>query len=328
MQTPLGPESVTEFLLSLYWKARYAADRVRAAAMRARSLSGEHVLVVGSPRSGTSWLMHLIAQRPDFCALFEPMHPRWWSGVREAGFGDRPWRGDVRKRQFLQQVLSGAKASRRPRFSPRVDGDPGRLLRGAVQRLWATRLVVKFVRACRLLPWMVSEFLNHRYVYVVRNPYAVVNSQLRAGISSYVDDGPRPYDLLNEDRQAGSQMDLLCERIRCDAAQVLDQSVVRQIDSLEGCLALSWYADNLVAQHVANHEAVLSVRYEALLTNTEAELDRIQTHIGADLSLPAEIGAKDPNRQLRKWKAELTDAQVDRIREALRVLEQAHGPIE
>jgi len=312
----------------LYWKARYAADRVRAAAMRARDLSGEHVLVVGSPRSGTSWLMHLVAQRPDFCALFEPMHPRWWSSARDAGFGDRPWAGDARKRRFLQQVLSGAKASRRPRFSPRVDGDPDRLVRGAVQRLWATRLVVKFVRACRLLPWMVSEFPDLRYVYVVRNPYAVVNSQLRAGISSYVDDGPRPHDLLNEDRQAGPPVDLLCERIRTDAAQVLDESVVQRIDSLEGCLALSWYADNLVAQRVTDHGAVLTVRYESLLTNTEAELGRIQTHIGADLSLPAEIGAKDPNRQLRKWKEELMDAQVDRIREAIRVLEQAHGPVE
>lgn len=319
---------MTEFLLSLYWKARYAADRVRAAAMRVRGLSGPHVVIVGSPRSGTSWLMHLIAQRPQYCALFEPLHPRWWPDAREAGFGDRTWEGDERKRGFLRQVLSGTKASRRPRFSPRVDGDPKRLVRGGLQRLQAERLVLKFVRATRLLPWMVEQFPDQRYLHVVRDPYAVVSSQLRTGITAYVDDGPWPYDLLNEERQPESRVDLLCERIRKDAAQVLAESVVRRIDSLEGCLALSWYADNRVAQRVVNREAVLAVCYEALLTNTEAELDRIQKHIGATFLRPAEGGVKDPHRQLHKWQEQLTDAQVDRIQETIRVLEKAHGPIE
>lgn len=315
---------MTEFLLSLYWKARYAADRVRAAAMRVRGLSGPHVVIVGSPRSGTSWLMHLIAQRPQYCALFEPLHPRWWPDAREAGFGDRPWEGDERKRAFLRQVLSGTKASRRPRFSPRVDGDPKRLVRGGLQRLQAERLVLKFVRATRLLPWMVEQFPDQRYLYVVRDPYAVVSSQLRTGITAYVDDGPRPYDLLNEERQSGRLVSTLCSRIRADASEVLDETVVRPIDSLEGCLALSWYADNVVARRTTGHEAVLRVRYEDLLTDTANEFERIQDHLRTEVALTKNVEVKDPGQQLEKWRRHLSEVQVDRIRNVLRNVEERY----
>ena len=202
------------------------------------------------------------------------------------------------------------------------------LVGGTVKRLFAVRLVVKFVRACRLLPWLVEEFPGCRFVYLVRSPYAVVSSQLSRGASAYLDDRARPYDYLNEAKQPKPRTRELCDRIRADAGEVLDESTVREIDTLEGCLSLSWYADNFVAQRAAaGSEAVLTIKYEDLLTDTTAELERIYTHAGVEGPPITSVHVKNPKRQLRKWKEHLSDRQVELIRTALQTMEGAHGSL-
>lgn len=299
--------------------------------MWVRGLSEDPVVVVGSPRSGTTWVMRLIAKQPGYCAIFEPLHPRWWPGARDAGFGNRPLTGDGQKRAFLRRIFKGWEARqsiRRPRWGQSVGGSPGRLLSGTAKRLLAVRLVVKFVRACRLLPWMVEEFPECRYVYLVRNPYAVVSSQLSRGASSYIDDRARPFDYLNAAEQPASATTELCDRIRSDAAEVLDEDTVRGSDSLEGCLTVSWYADNLVAQRAANErDAVLTVRYGDLLTDTEAQLSRIQTHVRSGPLASSEVEVKDPERQRNKWRERLSDQQVTAIRTTLQRLTDRYGSL-
>jgi len=299
--------------------------------MRIRNPAQEPVIVLGSPRSGTSWTMRLIAKQAGYCSIFEPLHARWWPGAREAGFGNRPTTGDAQKREYLQRVFDGREARRsirRPRWSLPIGSHPGRLLRGMVKRLRAERLVVKFVSACRLLPWLVEEFPKCRYVYIVRNPYAVINSQLSRGASSYLDDRARPYDYLNDARQPASAQTELCRRIQSDAADVLGEASVRDINSLEECLALSWYTDNWVAQRVASRtEAVILVKYEDLLVNTGAEVDRIYAHIGSGSPSSVSIEVKNRGQQLNKWREQLTDSQVRSIRAVLRALQNTHGSL-
>jgi hypothetical protein len=204
-----------------------------------------------------------------------------------------------------------------------------RLVRGAIKRIRADRLVVKFVRACRLLPWLIDAFPSCRYVYIVRNPYAVVSSQLSRGASSYLDDRPVPYDYLNADRHSGPVVEALCDRIRADAAQVLGKAVVQDIDSVEGALALAWYADNLIAQEAAaRSEAVCTVRYEDLLTRTDSELRRIQKHVGVEVSLATGVDVKNPERQLQKWREHLSERQVETIRTVLDALQNEYGALQ
>lgn len=306
-------------------------ERMRVVSMRARGLSQDPVVVVGAPRSGTTWVMRLIAKQPGYCAIFEPLHARWWPEAREAGFGNRPLTGDDRKRAYLDRIFKGEvprQSIRRPRWSLSIGANPGRLLRGMGKRLFADRLVVKFVSACRLLPWMVEEFPDCRYVYLIRNPYAVVSSQLSRGASSYLDDRVRPFDYLNEAQQSAPVAEL-CDRIRADAAEVLDEAAVREIDSLEGCLVLSWYADNLVAQRAAaRSEAVLTVSYEDLLRNTNDEVDRIHAHIGAGPASSKNIKVKDPEQQLHKWREQLSDRQIESVRGTLQTLENTYERLE
>lgn len=323
--------TVESFLRPVYRSVLRLVERARAVSMRIRGLSEDPVVVVGSPRSGTTWVMRLIAKQSGYCAIFEPLHARWWPGARDAGFGNRPSTGDDRKRAYLRRIFKGEEARqsiRRPRWGQSVGANPGRLLWGTAKRLLAGRLVVKFVSACRLLPWMVEEFPECRYVYLVRNPYAVVSSQLSRGASSYLDDRARPFDYLNQAEQPASAKTELFDRIRSDAAEVLDEDTVRGIDSLEGCLTLSWYTDNLVAQRASNEsEAVLTVHYEDLLTGTEEQLARIQAHLGSGPLASSEVEAKNPERQRTKWRERLSNRQVTSIRATLHQLEAVYGQL-
>lgn len=310
-----------------YEKLLYAADVARASIGQLTRSSKRCVVIAGSPRSGTSWVMRIIGQLENYCTIFEPLHPRWWEGVRQAGFGNRPCQGDERKHRYILSILNGTKPSRHPRWSTPVNGSAVQFIRGATKQVWADRHVIKFVRALRLLPWMVEQFPNQRYVYVVRDPYAVVSSQLRNGISSYVDDGTRPVDLLDDSRRSPSSVRRLCEAIRADASQVIDKEIALEIESLVGCLTLSWYADNLVAQRVAERDKVLTLSYEDLVTDTRNELERLNHHIREDIPLTMNIGVKDPCRQINKWKGHLSDLQAARVSRVLHVLEDAHLPL-
>ena len=325
MDTPV----IESLLQPVYRVTLRTIEQARVMVMRARSLSKEPVVVVGSPRSGTSWMMRLIAQQDGYCTIFEPLHHRWWPKAREVGFGNRPWEADKQQALYLEQVFRGEigrQSIRRPRWSEEVRGNPVSLVRGTIKRLRSDRLVTKFVRACRLLPWLVEAFPDCRYVYLVRDPYAVVSSQLSRGVSSYLNERGSPYDYLNASKQSEPVIAKLCDRIRTDAAQVLDEAVVRDIDSLEGCLALSWYADNLIAQEAASRsEAVCTVRYEELLTDTESVLLTVQRHLGIEETLAAGLDVKNPERQLHKWRENLSGSQVETIKNVLDALQNEYG---
>jgi len=313
----------------IYHRTLYAADLVRAGIMEFRDMDRSCVVILGSPRSGTSWLMRLIGAAPGYCTMFEPLHPRWWPGVREAEFGDRPSDGDKRKRQFIQEIFDGVKASRHPRWSYLVNGNPVLFVRGVVQRAFADRLVVKFVRALRLFPWLLKHFPDQQYIYIVRDPRAVVSSQLQTGISAYMEnDNNWPTDLLDHSEYSPSLLSELCSRIRSDAAAVIDSDAIHEIKSLEGCLTLSWYSDNLVARRAAEHKEVAMLSYEDLLTDTQNELERLKRHIKSESCLTSNVNVKDTNHQISKWRKKLSDVQTGRIERALNILEETHVPTE
>src|SRR4051812_7641543 len=124
--------------------------RLRLSVLRAR-LAGkcsvpDAVVVASSPRSGSTWLGQILSAIPGSAILFEPMHLKYVPEAVEAGFS---WRTYVppetrwpQGKAFLTQVFDG-----------RVLNwwtTQEMTLRSALS---ARFLVVKFVRATRLLPW-------------------------------------------------------------------------------------------------------------------------------------------------------------------------------
>lgn len=135
---------------------------------RHRELS-RAVAVVGSARSGTTWLGDLLAAGLKARIVFEPFHP---VHVPEAArFGLMPYRTpddeDPRFLEFCRSVFSGE-------------------LRGSWVDRQASRIlpagrVVKCVRANLFSAWLRARLSDLPVVVLVRHPTSVVRSRMEVG---------------------------------------------------------------------------------------------------------------------------------------------------
>lgn len=133
-------------------------------------------LVLGSGRSGTTWLAESIARRHCSRLLFEPFHPLLGAiGEGKRLFLDPAEHPPAFKRS-ARRVLSG-----RTRGAYIDEIRIARLPRGRV---------VKDVHASNLLPWFRANHPAIPVVYVVRHPIAASLSRLRSdtfyGIGDYL----------------------------------------------------------------------------------------------------------------------------------------------
>lgn len=133
-------------------------------------------LVLGSGRSGTTWLAEAIARRHRSRLLFEPFHPRLGAMGGGARLFLDPAEHPPSFERSARRVLSGRVRG------PYIDGvRVARLPRGRV---------VKDVHASNLLPWFRANHPDVPVVYVVRHPIAASLSRLRAdtfyGVGDYL----------------------------------------------------------------------------------------------------------------------------------------------
>jgi len=134
------------------------------------------VLVLGSARSGTTWVGEVLDRHRDHRILFEPLRP-----------------GAVPAMSAFQGV----------RYLPPGEPAPaqraamGALLSGQVRNPWmdhtnraivTRRRLVKEIRANTLAPWLATEFGMCPVVVVVRHPLAVAWSRLALGWTDHLDE--------------------------------------------------------------------------------------------------------------------------------------------
>lgn len=137
----------------------------------------KHIVILGSARSGTSWLSELMALQHRYRMLFEPEHEfntkngklicdRYLINENESNTIE-----DYLKRVFLNKVDSDwiAQLSNRK----------------WKQHLWPyipKKFVIKFVR-CNLAAHYLSDTFKIPVLFIIRNPYDVIASQNRVKFS-------------------------------------------------------------------------------------------------------------------------------------------------
>lgn len=132
-----------------------------------------HIVILGSARSGTSWLSELMALQHRYRMLFEPEHE--FNTKNGKLICDRyltQTNASKAIKNYLQQV-----------FSNRVDCDWIAQLsnRKWKRHLWPfvpKKFIVKFVRCNLAAHYFVDEF-KIPTLFVIRNPYDVIASQSR-----------------------------------------------------------------------------------------------------------------------------------------------------
>lgn len=288
-------------------------------------------LIVGSGRSGTTWLLDALAEANGLRAVFEPLNP---SGFPEARrYADRHLPADAAAPELadflsraLRGELNGLESDCRVRSARLWNLASPRYLAGEWVKLGRYGLrwlrdrkrppLVKLIRANLMLEW-IDRHLDVRTVAVVRHPGGVIASKRRLI-------GP---EWEHEARLAACLADELLVRDRVGSALGLLEGAPSPVIGHTGL----WCIENaaLLADPVA--AGVTVVFYERLLDTDDSEWRRA----AAALELPAipdEAARRRPSQQrAREMKRRSFEAEyagrwretfdADEIAEMARVLE-------
>lgn len=243
----------------------------------AQESSAENAIIItGSPRSGTTWLSDIVSAPSGFTSILEPLHPALRQ-PKQLGFTWRPFippdeeRPDVR--EYLNAVFSGKTANgENTRDTP------------FLKILKTTMWVIKFVRANRLLPWLVENF-NFKYkpVLIIRHPCEVVYSQMKHPSFRPIEHIPH-YDI---------------ELVEKHFPKF--QSLLKNIHTEEEIRALSWGLDNFIPFHYWQPERWSILSYEELVLDSYTVLKRVYSEWGLEPLLDSLWQVKKKSREAREW---------------------------
>lgn len=273
------------------------------------------IIISGTPRGGTTWFMEIIETLPEYKSIFEPFHREWFPQVKQLNLPPRPYLEPNAKnnplKEYLKQVFTGQIISHKPQFplTPKT----------IYKRLSATKILVKFIRANRLLPYIVSNFQIRGTYFIIRHPCATIASQLETGVRGYF---------------TPKEVPLSKEMVLWDASQIPqireNEWLMKKLNTMTTqieILAAIWSLDNYVPlSYLSTHKnAWYTVVYEGLITNFEDEVRKAFKYINEEVPKEVYRKYKKPSKtthdksclgtpkQLLKWKKKLSKRQIKSI---------------
>ncbi len=259
------------------------------------------ILIASSGRGGSTWLAEIVGTLPGYPMVWEPLHRAHNPACERHGFDWHtyvpPGRDEPLKLAYIERLVTG-----RDLGVPVVDNE--HFVIG--QYLRFRGLLIKVCRANLMLGWMLEHF-PMRTVLMIRHPCAVVLSQMRHKSWRQVDVGTHP----------------LPAGIEREFPHLPD--IYARIRHREEAFAFLWALQTMVPM-IQARDRLLLTSYERLVTEREAEVDRIFEYLDEpvparayqQLGVPSKTtqggsnvaSGKDP---LRFWKESLSTVQVERI---------------
>ncbi|MEY8848355.1 sulfotransferase domain-containing protein [Psychroserpens sp. XS_ASV72] len=189
----------------------------------------KHIVIVGTARSGTSWLSETIARQHRYRMLFEPEHET------------RTKRGYLICDQWIETRSEAEEAYRylRQVFQNRVDCDwiaqnSNRKYKRHLLPFIPKMFVIKFVRA-NLSAQFINETFHIPVVHIIRNPYDVIRSQQQVSF-------PWLFDLSIFSKQ-DKLVDKIMETFNYDIRRYSNLNPIEQ-------LTLRWCIENVLPLEV------------------------------------------------------------------------------
>lgn len=275
------------------------------------------VVIAGTERSGTTWLFELLAQMEGYRALHEPLTGNPFA--QHHGFEVRntidPLDRPAVKTEYMRNVLRGVVPQPSCwRFSSKQN------VQRAVDFFRERKVVVKFVRANRMLMWLGQTFSPRGIIFIVRHPCAVV-----ASMKHFARFKP---DELRRDFGEDPVRQAVQETLPT-AMYNRYQDILTSIDSYVGVLAALWCLDHVIPFHHHLKEGQRPpwhlVSYEEMVLDPLKVIQTFETHLG----LPVDEGIRrrvrdesssvwksqllEPQAQVEKWKTKLSRDEIDDV---------------
>jgi hypothetical protein len=239
--------------------------------------SSDTVLLAGSPRSGTTWIGKVLSAPRAYAMITEPIVPTR-PDLREAGIG---WRTYIRPncdwvkgKRVFEDIFCGKNM---PLETFRDSSYADLLLSEA--------LLIKCIRANRLLPWIIAHFRLKGTIYLIRHPCAVVSSQLLH--SSFPDNRRIPdYDQHFVEENIPTLVPFL-----------------KRLNREEEWRAVTWSLDQYVPLRYSKPRDYILLSYEELVMDDVRELRRVLSLLHLPMSDKSISQLKVPSREAMAWSA-------------------------
>ena len=210
------------------------------------------MLLLGSARSGTTWVGEVIDRHHDHRVVFEPLRP---------------------DRVPAARVFANGQYLRRDDTDPRYLEPMTRILTGRMRNPWADHLnhvvvarrrLVKEIRANLLAPWLVDRFPGMPVVLLVRHPLGVAVSRRELGWSDHLDD-------------ALAQPALVRDHLTTDQERFL-----RALSDPFARAVAQASLETLVPLRMTTPGELLAVTYEGLVSEPRVQAERVLRHVGQE----------------------------------------------
>jgi hypothetical protein len=265
------------------------------------------MMIFGEPRSGSTWLMELLANGKNIIVVWEPTHPT-------LGVNALLWKGEPR-------IFEDPSNKHSPVASHIVDvltlqkANDWTLRYASFRTIaFGRNTLTKFVHGTLLLPWIIENLsLNYKPVYIHRHPIAISLSQLESGM--YMEG-----EMMSE----GTFL-----RVYPARYQEYQQYISALNAPLKKLVAMWCLYHRYLMEQLNKSEKWIPLYYEDLLTNPADELQKITAswNVRFDRGLlhvrnPSQTDffkqlKLDPSEQLSKWQRRVSSADKDEIQRIL-----------
>jgi Sulfotransferase family len=299
-------------------------------------------IIAGSGRSGTTWVQDVLAQANGYATVFEPLHPDAIPAM--AAYAGRYLQADDQcdeLESYLERVFTGRIRNAWITYRVRPDRlvlrfnqmtDPRTVYEWLMRWKKFARhyaryrrdrgkpVLVKFIRANLMLPWLASHF-NVRIGAVVRHPGAVVESKMRL-------------------RGGDWEPEAVIERYRSQSRLMANlpgahEKLFREHLTPAGKHALIWCIENKLLMGRATDWGVVPVFYEDLLDASDENAwesivkglglknipDTVTRRSASQQASLLTAGKGYDSRHCGGWLSRLTSVQIDEIQQVLDAFE-------
>ncbi len=236
-------------------RIKLVPDRLRAGCyVDLRHDIRDTTLVVGSGRSGSTWVAEVLNHRNEYRLVFEPFRAERVRRARRIRLG-----------QYIDPSDQGHPLGRT------IDA----LLAGKVRSWWTdrpnrrrivSRRIVKEIRITNLVPWIRVRHPALRIVYAVRDPVGVAKSCLELGWGDNLDEFLAQGPLLAQ---------------FADLTATIGR-IARSEDRFQR-LVLRWCLENALPLKDDSAPDVHRIVYDELRTDPNRELERLFAYLGKDV---------------------------------------------
>lgn len=265
------------------------------------------IIISANPRGGSTWLEQILAQIPGTLSVYEPLNTAYAKRFRELGFSHRQFIAEAEEWPDAAFVFSdlfqGKYLEHRTVYHPNT--------RNRVYRFIDPRfLVMKFCRLNLILPWIVKNFAVRKPIFLLRNPFAQIASQVEFA-----------------QKFGGAWKEDTFQFKDYPVPPIYDEyaTYLAGLKTQEEVLAGLWCITNkLPLEHPATNKNWINMNYESLYQEPEQRLREMFNRIDLEFHNDYLTAVRVPSRtslsaiDISKWKTSLDDSKVERIANVLR----------